>query len=134
MPLNKRNTKTFHRVLYSTEMESVTLLKREDDQREGVVTSLILYQCRWSRIFKQGEPYQGDMFSDHTRVLHIPRVELDRVGVPYINAIDRFIDEQGRWWQPESTTLIRIQLFENQLCIACLRVDPPVVGPNGQGF
>lgn len=134
MPLNKDTTRTFYEVLYATEIVTVTLIKRDDDQREGIQKTLTLYNVRFSRIFKTGEPYQGDMVSDHRVLLHIPRRELDRVGVAYISPIDRFVDAQGRYWQPESTTLITVQLFENVVNIQCLRVDPPVVGPRGQGF
>lgn len=134
MPLNKRTTRVFHRYLYATELQSVVLIKRDNDQREGVQKTLQLFNCRWSRIYKTGEPYQGDMSSSHTRELHIPRQELDRVGVAYLNAIDRFVDQDGRYWQPESTTQLTVQLFENHCCLICLRVDPPVVGPHGQGY
>ncbi len=134
MPLNRSTTRVFHRVLYATELQTLTLIKRGDDQREGVQVTYLLYECRWSRIYKTGEPYQGDMVSDHRRLLHIPRIELDRVGVNYLNPIDRFVDQEGRYWQPESTTLLTLQLFENHYCVQCLRVDPPVVGPHGQGY
>lgn len=123
MPLNKRNTKVFHRTLYAGILESVILLKRNDDQQEGTVTAIQLFQVRWGQIAKTGEPIAGDMSSEHTRTLHIPRCELDRVGVWYINAADRFQDEQGRIWEPESTTTIDVKLFENHLCVNCKRLD-----------
>ena len=125
MPLKRWNSRTFHRRLKAGQLETVVLLKREDDQREGIVVSLVLYQCWWSMIFKSGEPLLGDMSSAHTRLLHLPRCELDRVGVAYVNAIDRFVDEQGRYWQPESTTQLVVKQFEQQMDVACLRVDPP---------
>ena len=125
MPLNKTNTRTFHRTLYAGILEKVTLLKREDDLRQGTVTSYTVYQIRWSRVYKSGEPFQGDMHSDHRRTIHIPRVELDRIGVAYINPADRFVDEQNRIWQPESTTQIVIPLFSNHICVDCLRADNP---------
>jgi hypothetical protein len=122
MPLNKHNTRVFHRRLYSGILESVTLKKRNDDQQAGTVRSIRLHQVRWSRTFKTGEPIAGDVTSSESRTLHIPRVELDRVGVAYINSLDRFVDEQGGVWQPESTTTITVKLFLNHLCVACLRV------------
>ena len=127
MPLNKHNQRVFHRTLFAGILESVTLLKRGDDQQQGTVRSILLFQCRWGLITRTGETIQGGMLSDHRRTLHIPRVELDRcnVGVQYINPADRFIDEQGRHWQPESTTEIREKLFEVHVCVDCLRVDPP---------
>jgi len=112
-------------------LESITLLKRSDDQQEGTVTSYKLFQCRRGRITKTGEPISHDMTSDHRASWHIPRVELDRVGVNYINAADRIVDYRGRYWQPESTTPIEIKIFENQLTIPCLRIDPPNNQPTG---
>lgn len=123
MPLNKRNTRVFHRTLFATELESVTLLKRDDDQREGVVTSYTLFQVRWSSIRKTGQQIQADETSDHRRQLHIPRVELERIGVHYINSLDRFVDEQNRTWEPESTTEIAIRLWENHVDVYCKRLN-----------
>ncbi len=121
--INKQTTTTFHRTLFATEMESVVCLKRDDDQREGVVTSYKLFDCRWSITQKTGNPIQGEMSSNHRRTLHVPRVEMRRVGINYFNAADRFVDIQGRIWQPESTTMLDIKLFENHYDIECLRVD-----------
>lgn len=122
MPLNRRTTRTFHRRLYATELESVTLLKRKDDQKQGTVTSHKLFQCRWSRTIKTGEPLAGEMLSSHAAQLHIPRIELDRIKVHYINPIDRFIDRKGRTWQPESTTTITEKLFSNHVCVDLLLI------------
>lgn len=125
MPLNVRNTRTFHRCLYAGILESVTLLKRNDNQQQGTVTSYALFQCRRSMIFKMGETLQGDMNSDHRATWHVPRIELDRIGISYLNPLDRIVDNKGRYWQPESNMLITIKLFENHVCVDCLRVDPP---------
>ena len=122
MPLNRRTTRTFHRQLYATELESVTLLKRKDDQKQGTVVSYKLFECRWSRTIKTGEPLAGEMLSSHAAQLHIPRIMLDKVGVHYINPTDQFIDRKGRTWQPESTTTITNKLFENHVCVDLLLV------------
>ncbi len=119
MVLNRKTTRTFHRTLYATELESVTLFKRKDDQRGGVITTYVLYQCRWSRVHKQGQILGGDFSTGEYKELHIPVIELDRVGVPYINAADKFLDEQGRYWEPESDSAMRIQLFRNHWCVMC---------------
>ncbi len=128
MPLNKQNTRTFHRTLYGTILESVTLLKRGPDQQQGTVTAYGLHQCRWSRIYKTGQPLQGDMSSNHRRTLHIPVIELDRIGITYISAVDRFVDQDGRFWQPESYNTITVKLIENHMCVDCVRIDPPTSG------
>lgn len=129
MPLGENNLKTFHRLLYSGKgmLQRVTLLKRDFDQRMGTVTSFLLFGCRWSRMWKTGQPIQEDMLSDHTREIHIPVIELSRVGVNIknINPADRFIDREGRYWQPESPQTITLQLLQTHLCVACVRIDPP---------
>ena len=127
MVLGKNSTRTFHRGLYCGKgmLEKITILKRNDDQQQGTVRSIVLFQCRRSQIFKTGEPLQGDMSAGHQTVWHIPRIELDRVGIDHLNALDRIIDPQGRTWQPEATTMITQKLFDNHVCISCLRVDPP---------
>lgn len=127
MPLNKRTTLHFHRILYATELETVTLLKRNQDMNAGIVTSYKMYDCRWGQTIKTGEPLQADMLSNHRRAIHIPRLELKRIGIQDISPLDRFIDVEGRYWQPEATTHITLKLWENHMCIDCLRVDPPVV-------
>jgi hypothetical protein len=129
MPLNKRNTRGFHRTLYAGMLESFTLLKRDDNQRQNVVTKYVIHQIRPSRIHKTGQTIQGDMSSDHRRTLHVPKVEMDRLGINHFNPLDRFIDKEDRWWQPESGTMITEQLFENHVCVHCLRVDPPKEAP-----
>lgn len=123
MGLRAATVRTFHRTLYAGILESVTLLKRHDDQAQGTVDTHRLFQCRWSMIFKQGQTLGGEMLASHTRVLHIPRIELDRIGVHYINPTDRFIDKDGRTWQPESPTQIIEKLFEQHVCVQCKLVD-----------
>lgn len=125
MPMNRRNTRTFQRRLYAGELETITLLKRNDDQQQGVVTKYTLFGCRKSRTFHSGEPIAGDIASNDHATWHIFRIELDRVGVDHINAADRIVDKFGRYWQPEANTEIRIQLFENVIDVDCLRIDPP---------
>lgn len=124
MPLNKRNTRGFHRTLYAGNLEEVRLLKRNPNFDASVVTAYQLYECWWSRITKQGEQHDNDTMSNHRRTLHIPKSELDRVGVAYINPLDRFVDEQGRYWQNEGDEPIEIKLWENHIDVNCRRTDP----------
>lgn len=127
MPLSPRNQRTFHRTLFAGWNETIILLKRGDDQKEGTVTSLRVFNCRHSIFTKSGEPLQGDMVSDHRVTWHLPKFELDRVGVNYISPIDRIVDSKGRYWQPESTTEIRVKLGEVHIDVDCLRADPPAL-------
>ncbi len=124
MPLNARNTRFFHRTLYASELQSISILKRGDDQREGEVTKYTLYQCRRSIITKTGEPIAGEMTSYHRVTWHIPTCELKRVGINYLNSADRIIDEdEGSIYQPESTTSITLKTFSNHQNIDCLRIE-----------
>lgn len=125
MPIAKKTTNGFFKRVYGGQTETVCLLKREDDQRAGIIKSITLYNVRWEQIYKAGEPYQGSMSSSHRRLLLVHREELDYAGVNYINATDRFRDEQGRHWQPESTTMIDNLIFENVVRVHCLRCDTP---------
>lgn len=122
MPLNQSNCRTFTRKLFAGQLRTITLLKRDDDQREGVVTSYVLYECRRSLITKSGEPLAGDMSVDYRTVWHIPRRELDRVGVNYINVLDRIVDNVEKiTWQPEAQEEISNKLFSNEIDIQCVR-------------
>src|SRR5437899_591833 len=110
-------------------LQTITLLKRNNDQQQGTVRAVKLFDCRQSMVFKTGEPIAGDETSNHYCIWHIPRREMDRAGVAYINAADRIVNtgadiNVGGTWQPESTTKIVARLFRNQICVSCLRVDP----------
>ena len=60
MPLNRTNQRFFHRFLYAGQLESVRLLKRGDDQRQGEITAYTLHECRRSQIHKAGQTLDGD--------------------------------------------------------------------------
>lgn len=124
MPLNKNNTTTFHRTLYAGMLQQITILKRGDDQRQGEVVKYVLFECRRSVISKTGEPIAGEMTSSHRVTWHIPTIELQRVGINYLNSADRIIDdEEGCTYQPESTTSILLKTFSNHQNIDCLRIE-----------
>lgn len=126
MPLTRANTRTFHRHLYAGWYQTITLLKRGNDQQQGQVTPYTLYYCLGKRIPHTGEPIQGNMASGDRRNWLIPAVEMERVGLDANNwnALDRIVDEKGRYWQPEAPDNITIQLGGNYLNIDCRRVDP----------
>lgn len=124
MPLNKRNTRTRHRTLYGGRLEQIRLLKRNPNMNASVVTAYQLYQCWWSDLEKSGQQHDGQFMSNHRRTLHLPKCELDRVGVNFINPEDVFVDEQGRYWQNEGDTAIDANLWENHLDIHCRITDP----------
>lgn len=129
MPLRRNNTRRFTRKTYAGITEKIRIHKRGDNQQQGTVTPYVLYRCRRSLITKTGETIQGDMVSDHETDWHIPRTELERVGINYLNPLDRIEQLQGRekgqWWQPEATTKITVKMFANEIDLHCLRVDPP---------
>jgi hypothetical protein len=125
MVLRKTTTRSFYRFLYAGEDETVTLLKRNDDLAEGIVRSLTVFHARRRPVYKTGQPIQGELSSNERAEWMIPAAELARVGVNYINVLDRIVDKQNRFWQPESGDTIRNRLWENYCSIACQRVDPP---------
>lgn len=122
MTLNKNTVNEFHTMLYAGILESVTVLKRDDDQKSGTVRSVRMHECRWSKIHRTGEPIEVSMTSNNRRSIHIPKIEMERVGITHFNSLDRIVDEEGRHWQPESTTSITEKLFQRHICIDCLRV------------
>lgn len=125
MPLNPKNCLTFHRTLFAQELQQITVLKRGPDQQEGTVRAVIMFQCRRSRISSTGQPIAGDEQVGTRTIWHIPRVEMQRVGIQYFSPADRIVDYKNRYWQPEADTIIDIKLFEDHTDIQCLRVDPP---------
>ena len=108
-------------------LQSVRLLKRGDDQRQGEVTAYVLYGCRRSIIRKSGQTLHRDMTSRHATTWHIPMEQLQAFGIKYLNPTDKIVqlegDEAGWEWQPESTTEIRLKLLGTHLCCDCLRRD-----------
>lgn len=124
MPLNRRNTQVFHRRLYAGQLETITLLKRGDDQQEGTVAAYAIYGARRGNIDKTGEAIQGDTAAFTTVQWLVPCVELRRVGINYIDTLDRIVDKFNMWWQPEATTNITLAIFDNYYVLNCLRVDP----------
>ncbi len=109
-------------------METVTLLKRNDDQQEGTVTAYVLFNCRRSPIEKDKEPLLQDMNAGSRTVWHIPYVELSRVGVGYLNALDRIVDTASgspRYWMMEVGSEIRHKLFLNWYTVTMVMVNPP---------
>lgn len=125
MPLlRKSTTRTIaYRRVFGGNTETITLYKRGDDQQQGTVVTYKLFNCRRSLVTKSGETIQGDMSSQHRTVWHIPRSELDRVGIAYLNPIDLIREKNGDIWQPESTTVITVKLFDNEIDLSCLRLD-----------
>lgn len=126
MPLNRRNSSVFHRTLYAGQLEKITLLKRGDDQQEGQVVAYSLFQCRRGNLSKHGEAIQGEMACFHSAQWLLPNVELRRIGVNYINVLDRIIDQFNMWWQPESGQTISLSQFDNFYIVDTIRVDPPL--------
>ena len=107
-------------------MQTVTLLKRGDDQQQGIITNYTLFGCRRGQITKTGQTLQGDMVSNHQTTWHIPQSELDHVGVTYLNVLDRILDPDGNYWQPESDTTLTQKLFKNHYCVECYLRNPPL--------
>ena len=130
MPISPATTRIFHRTLYANMLQTVTILKRDNDQQQGTVRAVTVANCRQSMVFKDREPIQGDMTANHRCVWHLSKIDLDAAGINFINAADRIVNLNppfgvGGYWQPESTTEVIVKLFGNHVCVSCLRVDPP---------
>ncbi len=125
MGLGKTDFRSFTPKLYAGVgcLETVTLLRRGDNQNAGQVTTFLLFNVRMGRIFQTGQEIDGTLSSDNTRTLHIPRIELERAGAGPIRALDRFIDKEGRTWQPESPQTILAKLTEEHVDVPCRRVN-----------
>ena len=105
-------------------LEKITLLKRNDNQQQGTVTSYILFQCRISpTLNRTGQTIQGSMLVGDRAMWYIPRVELKRVGVNYLNDLDRIVDKQGRVWCPTALTYLEAHTFENHIFVWCERLQ-----------
>lgn len=131
MPLNPKNTRRFHRRLYAGQLETVTLIKRNPDQQAGTTKSYKLFNCRHSYYYRIGEPHVEDLDTGNNCVWHIPREELDRVGVAYINQLDVIVDKRGRHWQPEANTAgMTMKLWENHIDMACKQVKAGTLTPS----
>ena len=124
MPLNARNTKDFYQVMIADQIESVILYKRGNDQLEGNVIEYKLFRCWWGPdTQKSGQPIEEDMATNHTIKLTIPLDQLKRVGINYLNVLDRFKDKKGRVWQPETRQSLNSELFENYITLDLIRVE-----------
>ena len=117
---------------YAGMLQTVTLLKRGDDQAEGTVTSYTIFNVRRGKMFKHGEPLQGDMTVSYWTTFHIPRAELQRVGVAYLSTLDRIVENMPnandnttgtRTWQPEAPSRHSDKLFTDHYCVDCLLIS-----------
>ena len=130
MPLRRNNTRSFYKKLYAGELEKITLLHHSDDFHASTITAYVIFGARRSSIVRLGEPIQGEMLAYHNCVWHIPRMELQRVGVNWINMIDTIVQmegaEKGNQWRPEADTKIDHRLFSNMIDVACKRCDPTI--------
>lgn len=126
MPLNARNTRNRHRVLYGGQAgQTIILYKRQDDQQSGTQKVFKLFCCKKGRITKTGQPIKGKMTSNERTTWMIPLSELQRCGIGYINALDRIYDPKGTGtWMPESDTVITVKMFGNVISIDCKSTDP----------
>ncbi len=128
MPLRQNNTRLQHRRIMAGWLQTITLQKRGNDQREGDMENHTLFGCWREDITKSGEPIQRSMSVNHSTTWHIPVSELKRVGVNYLNVNDRFVNVEfglQMYWNPESDQTIALDLFGNMYDVQCLRIDPP---------
>lgn len=125
MPLRRYNSQSFIKSLYAGQTEDVVLLKRNNDLQEGTVVAFQIFGVRRGNIAKTGQPIQLDMAVSDTTQWIIPNTQLRRIGVNYINVLDRIVDKFGLYWQPETGQNIILSQFDNVTIVDCVRVDPP---------
>lgn len=133
MVIRRENQGGIHHKLFAGIVQNITLLKRGDNFTASTVTAYKLFDCWKGTIRKYGEMIggafqDGDQQASHMTTWHIPVIELKRIGITYLNPLDRFVEENpNRYWQPEATTIIVFNLIENFFDVECLRIDPTTV-------
>lgn len=104
-------------------MRTIVLNKRGTEQNQGSGTNHTLFNCRRKKVFYGGQNLTGQMTTNNYTIWQIPREELDRVGVANLNIIDTITDTtNNQVWQPESSDVIILQLFENFVNVPCKRI------------
>jgi hypothetical protein len=121
--LNDQHLNTFHRKLYAGFNQAVTFYKRGDNQQAGTVTVKKIFNVRWSRIFTTKEPLDCTISASQSRTLHLPVSEMLKAGFTYVEAGDKFMDRQGRYWGVESTVTLTEKLKETHVDVPCLRLS-----------
>ena len=125
MPINRANSRTFHRRLYAGMLEKVIVYKRDPLLQAGTVHKYCLFDVRPSQIQKSGEQLggtDGSMGAKEYRVFHVPRIEMDRVGIQFFNAGDVFEDKEGRQWATLAPETIRTKLLQQHVCVETERL------------
>lgn len=124
MAITRRNHRGFHRSLYAGVLQPVTLLKRDDNQAQGTVRAVRLFEARRRQISKTGQTIGADFNSDQRTTWVFALSELLRNGVEYITQLDRIVDGiEGGTWMPESRTNIQVKLQGLIISVECLRTD-----------
>jgi len=126
MPLNRRNTKNNARVHRGgVNIQKITLYKRGDNQKQGVVVAHELFTCWRDLITVTGQTLVTARAVNVRTTWHIPRAELNRNGILTVNATDKIYDPlEGIWWTPYASTTITESMFGNMVAIDCYRTDP----------
>lgn len=128
MPLNARNSKNFHRCLRAgTNLQSIKYYKRGENQQQGTVTVYTLYACwREETVSRAGETLINSVVQVEIRgTWMIPKAELDRVGINFVNVTDKIHDtKEDKWWTPYSNDRITEMLMGNYAALDCHRTEP----------
>jgi hypothetical protein len=128
MPLNERNSRNFHRMLRAgTNIQAIVLYKRGDNQAQGTVTTHKLFGCwREESVSRIGETVINQAIQVEVRATwNVPKAELDRVGIIFLNVTDKIYDPKGKgWWTPYSSDRITELLMGNYVSLSCHRTEP----------
>ena len=104
----KQKTWSLYRKSFSGVYEKVSLKKRNDNQQQGTVRNVTIFRARHGNQVKTKNTIQGDMSADHRTTWFLPRLELKRAGVSYINPTDRIVDEANLTWRKMVTSTLSI--------------------------
>lgn len=126
MPLNRRNTGDRARVTHAgADVQELTLYKRGDDQQQGTVRTVRLFTCYRDSITRSGQTLRRRLTVDGKTTWHLSKAELQRNGVNFISATDKFYDPVGGdWWTPYAEQTITEPVLSGTVDIECKMTDP----------
>jgi hypothetical protein len=124
MVIRRDNQQTFHRHMFAGISQPITVWKREDYPNRSVIHQLRIFDCWRSTIRRFGEQYSmGDQVSNHHVTWHIPVIELRKYNVTTFNMLDKIVEDDQTFWQPEAPKVIVYDLMSNYFDVECVRVE-----------
>lgn len=123
MPLDRRTTRHFHRLLYVGWMDTLTLKTfRTFGNAGGAATesTYTVHHCRFKKQDHAGQQLRDGISSGEGSVVQITDFDLDNGGAPFPEMNDELIEATGERWLILS---VRRQLGKNFFNCSVRRVD-----------